>query len=194
MRYASGLMARVSDAGSVLVLARVNGVPPKVIIGRVARLTPYAYFFFRRLSHVSPSQIVRSTYACRVDGGRILIRRLKMTDIPVRRRCGWKEIGPNRRCGLNAVDTGGDSCRKRSGLCEGMLSFRRPAAYPSGMGHRRILTSLLDPARYSPAELTNLYHRRWDIETFYRDFKETMRPETGTARHRTHSKRNWRCT
>ena len=40
---------------------------------------------------------------------------------------------------------------------------------------RRLVTSLLDPILFPASQLANLYHMRWDIETFYRDFKHTMR-------------------
>src|SRR5208337_1251652 len=36
-------------------------------------------------------------------------------------------------------------------------------------------TSLLDPNLFPVSELARLYHMRWDIETFYRDFKQTLR-------------------
>ena len=39
---------------------------------------------------------------------------------------------------------------------------------------RRLVTSLLDPILFPASQLANLYHMRWDIETFYRDFKHTM--------------------
>jgi hypothetical protein len=54
------------------------------------------------------------------------------------------------------------------------LTLRLIYAYRRGFRRRRILTNLIDPLRYPPDELANLYHLRWDIETFYRDFKETM--------------------
>ena len=38
----------------------------------------------------------------------------------------------------------------------------------------RLLTSLLDPARYPAAELVALYHERWQIETTYYSIKETI--------------------
>jgi len=44
-----------------------------------------------------------------------------------------------------------------------------------GFRRRRLVTSLLDPARYPAGALAALYHQRWQIETFYRDFKSTMR-------------------
>jgi hypothetical protein len=50
--------------------------------------------------------------------------------------------------------------------------------YRRGFRRRRLLTSLLEAQKYSAAELAQLYHRRWDIETFYRDFKETMQART----------------
>lgn len=54
------------------------------------------------------------------------------------------------------------------------MILRMVYVYRKGFRRRRILTSLLDPVKYPAAELAALYHRRWDIETFYRDFKETM--------------------
>jgi hypothetical protein len=47
--------------------------------------------------------------------------------------------------------------------------------YRKGFRRRRLVTSLLDPSLYPASELAQLYHMRWDIETFYRDFKKTMR-------------------
>jgi hypothetical protein len=47
--------------------------------------------------------------------------------------------------------------------------------YRKGFRRRRLVTSLLDPIMFPASELANLYHMRWDIETFYRDFKHTMK-------------------
>jgi hypothetical protein len=47
--------------------------------------------------------------------------------------------------------------------------------YRKGFRRRRLVTSLLDPIVFPASELANLYHMRWDIETFYRDFKYTMK-------------------
>ena len=46
--------------------------------------------------------------------------------------------------------------------------------YRNGFRRRRLVTSLLDPSLFPASELANLYHMRWDIETFYRDFKHTL--------------------
>lgn len=46
--------------------------------------------------------------------------------------------------------------------------------YRNGFRRRRLVTSLLDPTLFPVSELANLYHMRWDIETFYRDFKHTL--------------------
>jgi len=43
-----------------------------------------------------------------------------------------------------------------------------------GFRSRRLLTSLLDPAVYPAEEIIQIYHRRWQIETFFRDFKHTL--------------------
>lgn len=46
--------------------------------------------------------------------------------------------------------------------------------YRNGFRRRRLITSLLDPILFPASELAKLYHMRWDIETFYRDFKHTL--------------------
>jgi hypothetical protein len=47
--------------------------------------------------------------------------------------------------------------------------------YRKGFRRRRLVISLLDPSLYPASELAQLYHMRWDIETFYRDFKHSLR-------------------
>ena len=37
-----------------------------------------------------------------------------------------------------------------------------------------LVTTLIDPAMYSAAELADLYFQRWDVELFFRDIKTTM--------------------
>ena len=66
-------------------------------------------------------------------------------------------------------------------LCEIMdshaktsLTVRVVFVHRNGFRRRRLLTSLLDPILYPASELARLYHIRWDIETFYRDFKHTL--------------------
>ena len=54
------------------------------------------------------------------------------------------------------------------------INVRVVFVYRKGFRRRRLITSLLDPILYPASELANLYHMRWDIETFYRDFKHTL--------------------
>ncbi len=41
-------------------------------------------------------------------------------------------------------------------------------------GRYRLVTTLLDERRYPATDLVELYHRRWEIETAYRDLKSTI--------------------
>lgn len=41
-------------------------------------------------------------------------------------------------------------------------------------GRYRLITTLLDPHRYPALEIVDLYHRRWEIETAYRELKSTV--------------------
>ena len=55
------------------------------------------------------------------------------------------------------------------------MTVRFIYVYRDGFRRRRLVTSLLDPTLYPAGELADIYHERWHIETFYRDFKVTMR-------------------
>jgi hypothetical protein len=55
------------------------------------------------------------------------------------------------------------------------LTVRVVFVHRNGFRRRRLITSLLDPVLFPASELARLYHLRWDIETFYRDFKHTLR-------------------
>lgn len=55
------------------------------------------------------------------------------------------------------------------------ITVRAVFVYRDGFRRRRLVTSLLDPIEFPASELAPLYHKRWDIETFYRDFKCTLR-------------------
>lgn len=54
------------------------------------------------------------------------------------------------------------------------LTVRVVFVHRDGFRRRRLVTSLLDPIAFPASELARLYHLRWDIETFYRDLKQTL--------------------
>ncbi len=66
-------------------------------------------------------------------------------------------------------------CQIKDSHDQSTLIVRVLFVYRKGFRRRRLVTSLLDPIMYPASELANLYHMRWDIETFYRDFKHTMK-------------------
>ena len=55
------------------------------------------------------------------------------------------------------------------------LTVRVVFVHRNGFRRRRLVTSLLNHTVFTASELARLYHMRWDIETFYRDFKHTLR-------------------
>jgi hypothetical protein len=54
--------------------------------------------------------------------------------------------------------------------------------YHPGFRPKRLVTSLLDAATYSSEEIAGLYHQRWHIETFFREFKHTLQATHWHAR------------
>ena len=54
------------------------------------------------------------------------------------------------------------------------MTVRRVVCHRDGFRPRTLVTSLLNPERFPAADLAELYHRRWHIETFFRDLKHTL--------------------
>ena len=54
------------------------------------------------------------------------------------------------------------------------LTVRVVFVHRNSFRRRRLVTSLLDPILFPASEPARLDHMRWDIETFYRDFKCTL--------------------
>lgn len=71
-------------------------------------------------------------------------------------------------------------CEIKESKAKLSLRVRVVYVYRDGFRRRRLVTSLLDHLSFPASELGSLYHMRWDIETFYRDFKRTLR---GTCWH-----------
>jgi hypothetical protein len=75
---------------------------------------------------------------------------------------------------LRALGPGDYLCRISDSHSRETLMVRVLFVHRNGFRRRRLVTSLLEPALYPASELAQLYHMRWDIETFYRDFKHTL--------------------
>jgi len=52
----------------------------------------------------------------------------------------------------------------------------------TGFRPKRLVTSLLNASSYSSEEIAWLYHQRWHIETFFREFKHTLQATRWHAR------------
>jgi hypothetical protein len=76
---------------------------------------------------------------------------------------------------LRALGPGDYLCQIKDSHDQTPLTVRVVFVYRNGFRRRRLVTSLLNPSLFPPSELARLYHMRWDIETFYRDFKHTLR-------------------
>lgn len=76
---------------------------------------------------------------------------------------------------LQILGPGDYLCQIKNYQDKNTLMVRVVFVYRNGFRRRRLVTSLLDPERFPATELARLYHLRWDIETFYRDFKHTLR-------------------
>jgi hypothetical protein len=76
---------------------------------------------------------------------------------------------------LRTLGPGDYHCRITDSRNGQTLEVRVVFVYRNGFRRRRLVTSLLDPSLFPASEIAQLYHMRWDIETFYRDFKRTLR-------------------
>jgi len=69
-----------------------------------------------------------------------------------------------------------DAFKNRAGAPKRML-VRIITARRRGWRPRRLVTSLTDSGQYPGAEITLLYHERWHIETFFREYKHTLKAQ-----------------
>ena len=76
---------------------------------------------------------------------------------------------------LRPLGPGDYLCQIKDSHDKTPLTVRVIFVYRNGFRRRRLVTSLLDPILFPASEIARLYHMRWDIETFYRDFKHTLR-------------------
>lgn len=76
---------------------------------------------------------------------------------------------------LRILGVGDYLCQIKDSHNKTTLTVRVLFVHRNGFRRRRLVTSLLDPILFPASELAHLYHMRWDIETFYRDFKHTLR-------------------
>jgi len=81
----------------------------------------------------------------------------------------------NRPQVLRILGEGDYLCQIKDSYNKTTLTVRVLFVHRNGFRRRRLVTSLLDPSLFPASELAHLYHMRWDIETFYRDFKHTLR-------------------
>ena len=76
--------------------------------------------------------------------------------------------------------------RRRFAELPGHLELRQIAFRLCRPGYRTtwawLITTLVDPVRYPAEELIALYARRWQIEVYFRDLKETLGLRTLRAR------------
>jgi hypothetical protein len=90
---------------------------------------------------------------------------------------------------LQTFGPGDYLCQIKDSHNKTSLLVRVLFVYRNGFRRRRLVTSLLDSILFPASELAPLYHLRWDVETFYRDFKHTLRAtswhcQTPTSFHR----------
>jgi len=75
---------------------------------------------------------------------------------------------------LRVLGQGDYLCQIKDSHNHTTLTTRVVFVYRKGFRRRRLVTSLLDPSLFPASELARLYHLRWDIETFYREFKHAL--------------------
>jgi hypothetical protein len=76
---------------------------------------------------------------------------------------------------LRTLAEGDYLCQIQDSHDKKTLTVRVVFVHRNGFRRRRLVTSLLDPILFPASDLARLYHMRWDIETFYRDFKHSLR-------------------
>lgn len=63
-----------------------------------------------------------------------------------------------------------------------VMLVRIITVHRAGFRPRRLITSLLDAVQYPAGDIAELYHERWHIETFFREYKHTLNAQRFHAR------------
>jgi hypothetical protein len=104
--------------------------------------------------------------------------------VPAKENTTWREV---KRLGRGDLlverRTSAEARKAHPGLPE-VMSMRAVRVKVKGHRERWILTSLLDPVKYPAAEVTALYHERWELELGYDEVKTELLDREETIRSR----------
>lgn len=104
--------------------------------------------------------------------------------IPAKSNTKWEVLGDESNDMVVRMRVSPQARAKRPELPE-FWEARAVTVVDAQARKRVLLTSLRDRRRYKPADIAACYHRRWGIETSYRELKQTMLGTTLTLRSKT---------
>jgi hypothetical protein len=93
--------------------------------------------------------------------------------IPAKANAKWKVLSGNPGDAIVQMKVSVQARAKHPELPETWTARAVRAVLPDG-SERVLLTSLMDPQRFRTLDIAATYQRRWEIETSYRELKQTM--------------------
>lgn len=117
---------------------------------------------------------IKKTHLVLIDNGFYSWKHFDM----IRKR-GAHFICPHKTSGrpkvVKKLDKDDYLCEIKQSRGKETMMVRVVYIYRKGFKRRRIVTSLLDHKKYPREEIGEIYHKRWHVETYYREFKSSLK-------------------
>ena len=172
--YASGKVASYPQVRAVSVTAIPTHLVADIAFGQYGQNEMlYAKTLVERIADHSLTIFDRGFLCAEILLGLSLAGETRHYLIPAKSNTKWEHIEGTEEDGLVRMRVSPQARRKAPALPEYWTA--RAIRVVSANGKERVLlTSLLDRRRFRAADLAECYRRRWEIETSYRELKQSM--------------------
>ena len=176
--YASGKVASYPQVRAVSVTAIPTHLVADIAFGQYGQNEMlYAKTLVDRIVDHSLTIFDRGFLSAEILLGLSLVGHARHYLIPAKSNTKWERLSGTQEDGLVRMRVSPQARTKSPSLPE-YWTARAVRMVAANGKVRFLLTSLLDRRRYKAADLAECYRRRWEIETSYRELKQSM---LGTA-------------
>jgi len=180
--YASGKVASYPQVRAVSVTALPTHLVCDIAFGQYAQNEMlYAKTLVERIADHSLTVFDRGFLCAEILLGLTMVGTQRHYLIPAKSNTKWEVISGSAEDGLVRMRVSPQARAKAPHLPEHWTA--RAVRMVSANGKERmLLTSLLDRRRFKADDLAQCYRRRWEIETSYRELKQSMLGDAQTLR------------
>ena len=172
--YASGKVASYPQVRAVSVTAIPTHLVADMAFGQYGQNEMlYAKTLVERIAEHSLTVFDRGFLCAEILLGLSLAGEERHYLIPAKSNLKWERLSGSEEDGLVRMRVSPQARAKAPGLPE-YWSARAIRVVSANGKVRTLLTSLTDARRFSAQELAECYRRRWEVETGYRELKQSL--------------------